>query len=90
MGIFGVNLDEINLDDNNNIYEDDPGITIHVRLLAWQKMWKTQSTQKKCKHMINACSMGSYKWNWCMSADEKKWSRTSFYWRFESCGMLLV
>ena len=46
MGIFGVNLDEINLDDNNNIYEDDPGITIHVRLLAWQKMWKTQSTQK--------------------------------------------
>ena len=46
MGIFGVNLDEINLDDNNNIYEDDPGITIHVRLLAWQKMWKTEHSKK--------------------------------------------
>ena len=38
MGIFGANLDKINLDDNNNIYEDDPGTTIHVRLLTWQKI----------------------------------------------------
>ena len=33
MGILGVDLDKINLDDD--FYKDDPETTIHVRLLAW-------------------------------------------------------
>ena len=33
MGILGVDLDKINLD--NDFYKDDPETTIHVRLLAW-------------------------------------------------------
>ena len=37
IGILGVDLDKINLDDNNNFYEDDPDAIIHVRLLAWRK-----------------------------------------------------
>ena len=43
MGILGVDLDKINLDDDNSFYEDDPGTIIHVRLLAWH------NTFKECK-----------------------------------------
>ena len=32
IGILGVNLDKINLDKDNNFYEDDPDTTIHLRL----------------------------------------------------------
>ena len=35
MGVFGVDLDNINLDSDNNFYEDDPEIIFHVSLLAW-------------------------------------------------------
>ena len=31
MGILGVVLDKINLNDNNNFFEDDPDTTFHVR-----------------------------------------------------------
>ena len=34
MGILGVDLDKINLEDDN-FYKDDPDTTINVRLLAW-------------------------------------------------------
>ena len=32
--IFAVDLDKINLDHNNNLYEDDLHTIFHVRLLA--------------------------------------------------------
>ena len=35
IGILGIDLDKINLDDDNNFYEDGPDTTIYVRLLAW-------------------------------------------------------
>ena len=34
MGTLGVDLDKINLDDDNNFYEDDTENIILVRLLA--------------------------------------------------------
>ena len=34
MGILCVDLNKINLDDDNNFYEDDLDTIIHVRLLA--------------------------------------------------------
>ena len=36
MGILGVDLDKINLDDDKNFYEDDLNTIINVRLFAWQ------------------------------------------------------
>ena len=35
MGILRVDLDNINLDDDNNFYEDNPETIFHVSLLAW-------------------------------------------------------
>ena len=35
MGILGVDLDKINLDDEKNFYEDDLNTIINVRLFAW-------------------------------------------------------
>ena len=43
MGILGVDLDKINLDDDNNLDVDDPETIIHVRLLAWRNKFE------KCK-----------------------------------------
>ena len=43
MGILGVEIDQINLDDDNNFYEDDPDTGIHVRVLAWHNKFE------KCK-----------------------------------------
>ena len=31
MGILRVDLDKINLDEDNNLYEDDPDTIIHVK-----------------------------------------------------------
>ena len=36
IGILGVDLDKINLDDCNNFDKDDPETTLYVRLLAWR------------------------------------------------------
>ena len=33
--ILAVDLDKVNRDDDNNFYEDDSHIIIHVRFLAW-------------------------------------------------------
>ena len=32
MGVLGLDLDKVNLDDNNNFCEDDPEAIIHIRL----------------------------------------------------------
>ena len=34
IGILGVDLDKISLDEDNNFYKGDPETTIHVRTLA--------------------------------------------------------
>ena len=40
MGIFSVNLNNINLFNNNNFDENDPDIIILIRLLAWDSTFK--------------------------------------------------
>ena len=35
MGIFSVNLNNINLVNDNNFDENDPDIIILIRLLSW-------------------------------------------------------
>ena len=47
MGILGVDIDKINLDDERNFYEDDPDTIIHVRLLAWHNKFKKCKVLKK-------------------------------------------
>ena len=48
IGILGVDLDRINLDDDHNFYEDDPETIIHVNYYSCQAfglayVGKTQS-----------------------------------------------
>ena len=48
MGILAVDLDKINLNDDNNFYEDYPDITIYVRLLTWcNKLERNTKHSKK-------------------------------------------
>ena len=46
IGIFSVDLNNINLDDIN-CYEDDPETVNHVRLIAWHNRLKQQKAFKK-------------------------------------------
>ena len=45
--IIAVDLDKINLDHDNNFYEDDPDTIIHVRLLAWRSEFRKRKALKK-------------------------------------------
>ena len=45
--ILAVGLDKINLDNDNNFYEDDPDTIIHVRLLVWCNEFKKRKALKK-------------------------------------------
>ena len=47
MGILGVDLHKINLDDDNDFDEDDPGTIIHVRLLTWHNKFEKRKAFKK-------------------------------------------
>ena len=47
MGVLGVDLDKINLDDDNIFYEDDPDTIINVRLLAWRNKFEKHKALKK-------------------------------------------
>ena len=47
MGILGVDLDKINLDDDINFDEDDPEAIIHIRSLAWRNKSEKLEAFKK-------------------------------------------
>ena len=47
MGILGVEIYQINLDDDNNFYEDDSDTGIHVRVLAWHNKFEKCKALKK-------------------------------------------
>ena len=47
IGILGVDLDKINLDDCNNFDKDDPETTLYVRLLAWRSKCEKSEVFKK-------------------------------------------
>ena len=57
--ILAVDLDKINLDEDNNFYEDNPDAIIHVKLLAWLSNLEKRKTPKKDKQRINAYSSAS-------------------------------
>ena len=54
MGIFSVDLDKTNLDDDKNFDKYNPEITINVRLLTWVINLKNAKHLKRCKQRINA------------------------------------
>ena len=47
MGILGVDLDKINLNNHNNFYEDNPDTIIHVRLLVWHNKFEKRKEKKR-------------------------------------------
>ena len=49
MSIFGVDLDKVNLDDDNNFYEDDPETIIHVSSSPWCNKFEKRRAIKKDK-----------------------------------------
>ena len=54
MGIFSVDLDKTNLDDDKNFDKYNTEITINVRLLAWEINLKNTKHLKRYKQRINA------------------------------------
>ena len=67
MGIFNKDFNCINLDDNN-FDENDSGIIIHVRNLAWYTKFEKHKAHKKD---LNVVWHPNRWWDWCVS-DEKK------------------
>ena len=72
MGILGIDLNNINLD--NDFDEDDPGTIIHVRLSAWHiKFEKRKTLEKELNEELMSVAWHSSRWwDWCVSEDEKK------------------
>ena len=52
MGIFSVDLDKTNLDDDKNFDKYNPEIKINVRLLAWVTNLKNAKHSKRYKRGI--------------------------------------
>ena len=45
--ILAADLDKIQLDNDNNFYEDDSDAIIHIRLLVWFSNFKKRKALKK-------------------------------------------
>ena len=66
MGIFSVNLNSINL--QNNLDEDDPDTIFLIRLLAWHIRFKKHISEK-----LMPIAWHPKRWlNFSMSEDDKK------------------
>ena len=46
--ILSLGLDKINLDGDNNFYEDDPKNVINARLLTWHNKFEKPVTKNEC------------------------------------------
>ena len=44
--ILAVDIDKINLDNDKNFDQDDPGTIIHVRRLDWHSKFKKHKSKK--------------------------------------------
>ena len=79
MGIFNLNLNCINL-DNNDFDEDDSVTIIHVRLLAWHtKFEKNKAIKKELNEELMPVAWHPNRWwDWCVLEDEKKEIKPSF------------
>ena len=74
MGIFGVDLHKINLDDDNKFYQTILKLFIHVRLLASCNKFEKLKTFKKdiSKELMPVAWHPTKWWDQCISEDEKK------------------
>ena len=87
MGILGVDLDKINLDDDSNFDEDDPETIFHVIFLAWHNKFE------KCKAFLKDISEEltpvaghpTRWWNWYLPQDEKTETETIFADKVREC-----
>ena len=72
MGIFSVDLNNINLDDIDSD-EDDPGTITHVRLIAWCNRFKQCIFKNELSKVFMLVAWHLRRW-WCwrMPKDEKK------------------
>ena len=71
---MGIDLNNINLDDNFD--EEDPNTTIVIRLLTWQTKFEKRKELEKKKKKLNEELMSAVWhptrwWDWCVSEDEK-------------------
>ena len=44
--ILAIDIDKINLDNDKNFDQDDPGTIIHVRRLDWRSKFKKHKSKK--------------------------------------------
>ena len=70
IGIFNLDLNNINLDDTN-YDEDDADTIIHVWLFAWHIKFEKRKTLKKklSERLIPVAWYTNRWWYWCMSED---------------------
>ena len=87
MGILGVDVDKINLDDKYDFDEDDPETIVHVRLLAWHNKFEKRKACKKDirKELMPAACHPSRWWDWCLPEDWKKEIEPIFTDKVEKC-----
>ena len=80
MGIFNIDLNNINLDDTN-YDEDDPDTIILIRLLAWHSKFKKRKKLQKMisEELIPVAWHPNRWWNFCVSKNKKKRNRSNFY-----------
>ena len=73
MGIFSVDLNNIDLNDVN-FDEDDPKPIIHVIYMAWHITFKQRNRFKKDlnKKFMSVAWHPTRHGDWCMSGDKKK------------------
>ena len=68
MGIFNIDFNSMNLD--NNFDEDDADTIIHTRLLAWHSKFEKQKNISE--EFMPIVWHPKRWWNFCVSGDEKK------------------
>ena len=69
MGILGIDLNNICLDDTN-YDEDNLETIIHIKFLVWHIKFEKRKALKKNKWRINAASVAPKGWwNFCISED---------------------
>ena len=87
MGILGVDLDKINLDNDNNFDENDSETIIHVSLLAWHNKFEKRKAYKKdvSIKLIHLALHPTTRWDWCLLEDEKKETEPIFTDKVTKC-----
>ena len=72
---------DLNIILEYNFDEDHPDTIILVRLLAWHNKFKERKKLKKefSEELMSVVWHLDRRWDWCLSEDEKKRSRSNVY-----------